>query len=226
MDTIKRTLEGEQEDNDDISINSDSESETTTVRGDDDSVGGDSIGGGRDDEDEDELFNEDDIDDDAEKYEGAVGDVNDDDDDDDENTYNDEPSDEFDEPVENYLQKIDETMKTNNITKYHPQLIQHNFDEIKLLCNVQRNAFGDIVDDLHRTTPIMTKYERSRILQERTVQINSGMKSFLTDQQPHVMDGFLIALEELEQKKIPFIIKRPLPNGTSEYWNVCDLKLH
>ena len=30
---------------------------------------------------------------------------------------------------------------------------------------------------------------------------------------------------ELEQNKIPFIIRRPLPNGSSEYWRVQDLTI-
>jgi hypothetical protein len=30
---------------------------------------------------------------------------------------------------------------------------------------------------------------------------------------------------ELEQKKSPFIIKRPFPNGGVEYWNVNDLEI-
>ena len=34
-----------------------------------------------------------------------------------------------------------------------------------------------------------------------------------------------IAEEELKQKKIPFIIRRPLPNGASEYWKVKDLEM-
>jgi DNA-directed RNA polymerase I, II, and III subunit RPABC2 len=32
-----------------------------------------------------------------------------------------------------------------------------------------------------------------------------------------------IARLELEQKKLPFIVKRPLPNGTYEYWRLADL---
>ena len=31
--------------------------------------------------------------------------------------------------------------------------------------------------------------------------------------------------EELKQKKIPFIIRRPLPNGKSEYWDINDLEI-
>ena len=34
-----------------------------------------------------------------------------------------------------------------------------------------------------------------------------------------------IALMGLQQKKIPFIIKRPLPNGSNEYWKVSDLSI-
>jgi hypothetical protein len=29
---------------------------------------------------------------------------------------------------------------------------------------------------------------------------------------------------EFEQNKIPFIIARPLPNGSTEYWHVSDLE--
>ena len=30
---------------------------------------------------------------------------------------------------------------------------------------------------------------------------------------------------EFEQKKIPFIVRRPLPNGGSEYWKLRDLEI-
>ena len=39
-----------------------------------------------------------------------------------------------------------------------------------------------------------------------------------------MIDGLTIAEEELKQK-IPFIIRRPLPNGASEYWKVKDLEM-
>jgi len=132
---------------------------------------------------------------------------------------------EDDEPIENYLHKINDNMKTNIIANYHPQLKPHNFEEIRVLLNIKRNKNGDINDDYHRTSPFMTKYERTRILAERTVQINMGMQTFLDNSYDNMMDGFLIAMEEMKQKKIPFIIKRPLPNGAFEYWNACDLEM-
>jgi hypothetical protein len=39
-----------------------------------------------------------------------------------------------------------------------------------------------------------------------------------------MIDGNLIAEMELAQKTIPFIIRRPLCNGGSEYWKVDDLE--
>ena len=32
------------------------------------------------------------------------------------------------------------------------------------------------------------------------------------------------AEKELQEKRLPFIIMRPLPNGKCEYWNVNDLE--
>ena len=43
--------------------------------------------------------------------------------------------------------------------------------------------------------------------------------------EPNVLDGYLIALKEFEEKRIPFIVKRPLPNGSCEYWKLQDLEI-
>jgi DNA-directed RNA polymerase I, II, and III subunit RPABC2 len=124
---------------------------------------------------------------------------------------------------ENYLQKFDETLKTNIIADYHPELKQHNNDEVDVLSNVVRDKNGLIIDPLHRTIPILTKYERARILGERAKQLNSGATPFV-EVEPSIIDGYLIALKEFNEKKIPFIIKRPLPNGGCEYWKLKDLE--
>lgn len=137
------------------------------------------------------------------------------------NTYNmnddsDEDSDEDD------LQKLNTTDKNDIITKFHPELYNHNYDEIQTMTKIVRNNNGMIVDPLHKTLPFITKYEKARILGERTKQLNAGAQPFV-DINDDVIDGYLIALKEFEEKKIPFIIKRPLPNGGCEYWKVSDL---
>ena len=80
------------------------------------------------------------------------------------------------------------------------------------------------MDPLHTTLPFVTKYERARILGERTKQLNAGAKA-LVEVEPEVIDGYLIALKEFEEKKIPFIVKRPMPNGGCEYWKLKDLDI-
>jgi DNA-directed RNA polymerase I, II, and III subunit RPABC2 len=125
---------------------------------------------------------------------------------------------------ENYLQKFDESIKKKIIADFHPELKQHNYDEIEVLSRVVRDSNGNIVDPLHKTLPFITKYEKTRILGERASQLNSGAKA-LVEVDNDIIDGYIIALKEFDEKKIPFIIKRPLPNGAVEYWKFEDLEV-
>ena len=59
---------------------------------------------------------------------------------------------------------------------------------------------------------------------ERAKQLNMGAKP-LVEIGPEVIDGYLIALKEFQEKKIPFVIKRPMPNGGCEYWKFKDLEV-
>jgi len=122
------------------------------------------------------------------------------------------------------LQKFNETDKDDIITNFHPELYSHNYDEIQTMAKVVRDNNGAIVDPLHKTLPFVTKYEKARILGERTKQLNAGAQSFV-EVDDNVIDGYLIALKEFEEKKVPFIIKRPLPNGGCEYWKLSDLEI-
>lgn len=135
-----------------------------------------------------------------------------------------EDDDDDDEDNENYLQRFDENLRKNIIADYHPEMQQHNYEEVDALSRVIKNENGVIIDPLHKTLPFLTKYEKARILGERAKQLNSGAKPFI-EIENNIIDGYLIALKELEQKKMPFIIKRPLPNGGSEYWRLKDLEI-
>ena len=136
------------------------------------------------------------------------------------NTYDMDDSDK--DSDEDDLQKFNNTDKNDIITKFHPELYNHNYDEIQTMSKIVRNNSGTIVDPLHKTLPFITKYEKARILGERAKQLNSGAQPFV-EVDDNVIDGYLIALKAFEEKKLPFIIKRPLPNGGCEYWKVSDL---
>jgi DNA-directed RNA polymerase I, II, and III subunit RPABC2 len=132
---------------------------------------------------------------------------------------------EDDEDGEQYLQKFDEFTKKTTIDQYHPELSQHNHDEIEALSEIVRDGDGNIIDPLHVTLPFLTKYERARILGERAKQLDAGATPLITINDQELIDSYLIAVLELEQKKIPFIVKRPLPNGGCEYWKLKDLEV-
>ena len=110
------------------------------------------------------------------------------------------------------------------ILNFHPESSIQNFEEIECLAKVIRNKNNLIIDDLHRTVPYLTKYERTRVLGQRAKQINSGAQP-LVKVPENIIDGAVIADMELAQKRIPFIIRRPMPNGGSEYWYVKDLEV-
>jgi DNA-directed RNA polymerase subunit K/omega len=125
--------------------------------------------------------------------------------------------------------KINQEFRKNYIAETHPEAKSHTDDEIHALAKVVRDKTGTIVDPLHRTIPVLTKYEKTRILGIRTKQLNNGAEPYITSKvnitSEKVIDGYPIALRELEEKKLPFIIRRPLPGGGMEYWYLQDLEI-
>ena len=122
-----------------------------------------------------------------------------------------------------YTSKFTKEVNTEYIQRHHPECLHINYDEMEILTNVVRDNNGVIIDDLHRTPPIMTKYEYTRILGQRAMQIENGSKPYI-EVADNVMDGYVIATQELYQKKIPIILRRPL-GKTFEYWKLKDLEI-
>lgn len=132
-------------------------------------------------------------------------------------------SDEEDEN-DNYLQKFSLDINQNYLMNYHPETVIHNYDEISVLTKIIKDRNGTIIDPLHRTASYLTKYEKARVLGQRAKQIECGAKPFIKVPE-NIIESYIIAELELKEKKIPFIIRRPLSNGTCEYWNLRDLDI-
>lgn len=128
------------------------------------------------------------------------------------------------EDKDDYFQKIKHHVERSKIFEDHPELRKINHEEMEALCQVIRDSKGRIIDPLHTTLPFLTKYEKADVLGKRAAQINEGAPLF-TEVEPSIIDGSIIALKEFEEKKIPFIIQRPLPNGAMEYWRLQDLEV-
>jgi DNA-directed RNA polymerase I, II, and III subunit RPABC2 len=169
---------------------------------------------------------DDDIEDVEEKMETHLSNVDDDGDDDDGDDGDDDGDDDDDDDGddEDFLQKFDHETKKKYIASHHPECLSFNHEETETLSRVVRDDNGRIVDPYHKTLPFLTKYEKTRILGIRTKQLNEGAKPYI-DVNPTIIDGYIIAQLELEHKRLPFIIRRPIPNGGSELWKLQDLEI-
>lgn len=73
------------------------------------------------------------------------------------------------------------------------------------------------------TFPFLTKYEEVLLLGYRTLQIIHGAPILINN--PQIQEPYEIAKAELNEKVIPFQIKRQLPNGSVEIWDISELQL-
>ena len=71
------------------------------------------------------------------------------------------------------------------------------------------------------TSKFMTKYERARILGSRALQISKNAPLMVDPGDES--DPYRLAEVELSEKKIPFIVRRYLPDGSYEDWKVSEL---
>jgi len=84
------------------------------------------------------------------------------------------------------------------------------------------------LNDTKISKPIITIYEFDKIIALRTQQIASGAPLFINDMTTDVksnMELRQIALKELTEGRLPFMVERKLPNNKKEYYRVRDLDL-
>jgi DNA-directed RNA polymerase I, II, and III subunit RPABC2 len=130
---------------------------------------------------------------------------------------------------ENYEEVVQEAEPSDNnpeLKKLYQQHPECNLDYIEQVIPKINLQFippgGEKADLNHRTYPFLTNFEKTKIIGLRANQISKGSVPFIAVPK-HLTDVRDIARLELEQKRLPFIVKRPLPNGTFEYWRLNDL---
>ena len=72
------------------------------------------------------------------------------------------------------------------------------------------------------TSRFLTKFERAKILGERAIQISNGAK-VMVEVDKGVWDPMIIAEKELREKKINYVVRRYLPDGRYEDWDLNEL---
>jgi DNA-directed RNA polymerase I, II, and III subunit RPABC2 len=108
---------------------------------------------------------------------------------------------------------------------------QVRFDSRILHPEVQSVTREEIMESFKNprlTLPYFTKYEFTALIGTRAQQIADGAKplvsldNILTSSPRFVWD---VAEREINEKKLPFIVHRRFPNGTSEYWSAAELNI-
>jgi DNA-directed RNA polymerase subunit K/omega len=125
---------------------------------------------------------------------------------------------------------VEDTQKRdlgNELLKFHPEARIDTIESVSMdliLTNVPptfTNADGQ-VDSKHRSSPFLTQYEKTKVLGFRTNQLSLGARPYIAVPE-HVTEIREIARLELEARRLPIIIKRPMPDGTFEMWRLSDL---
>lgn len=84
-----------------------------------------------------------------------------------------------------------------------------------------RRGIRKVPDEERITSRFMTKYERARILGSRALQISKNAPLMVDPGEES--DPYKLAEMELDKRKVPFIVRRYLPDGSYEDWKVSEL---
>lgn len=93
---------------------------------------------------------------------------------------------------------------------------------------VFRQEVVDARSQTNKTPRYFTKYEYTALVATRAQQIAEGAKPLVSLDGLKASDPMFVwnvAKREIEQQKLPFVVRRQLPNGTSEYWSAQELEM-
>jgi len=126
---------------------------------------------------------------------------------------------EYGEELEEELTEAetDERADLNKLIQQHPEIWIPVEEMVKKVLTPSGRK-----DKHHTTYPFLSNYEKTKLLSLRTSQIEKGAHPYVAVPEG-VSSSYEIAKLELKEKKLPYILKRPLPNGTYEYWRLADL---
>lgn len=109
---------------------------------------------------------------------------------------------------ENELEKIEEINAENIQVKTQFSNVSEFYNNIKKDRNISRY-------------PKLTKYEKTRVISIRAQQIAEGAPPLVDVE--NLRDPIEIALKELSERKLPFLIERRMPDGSSYVISVNEL---
>lgn len=78
---------------------------------------------------------------------------------------------------------------------------------------------------IKKTVPVMSSFEKSKIIFTRCHQLNNGYKTTIPEivKEKKLLSSFEIAIEEFDNGKLPpYTLKRVYPDGRYELWSHDD----
>ena len=115
---------------------------------------------------------------------------------------------------DDYNDEIEEIFDINTLEETELDIID---DNTEIINNIESTE----IINARQTTQYITKYEKAKIIGFRAQQLSKGAEPSI--QIGNEYNPYNIALMELEQNKLPLMIKRTLPNGNIEYWKTSEL---
>ena len=73
--------------------------------------------------------------------------------------------------------------------------------------------------------PVLTKYERAKIIGTRAEQLQRNAEAFVPLEEGVRFDPYEVAMQELLARRLPFVLVRHLPDGKTERLHLDDPEL-
>ena len=116
-----------------------------------------------------------------------------------------------------------EVTKDGNISEKDQAIIDKECEVILKRDIIERDPIHEPTEIINKKGPVstgpptLTRFEKARIMGARALQLSFGAPSFIKIPK-NATTSLDIAMEELNKRVIPIIIKRTLPNGN--YQNI------
>lgn len=91
-----------------------------------------------------------------------------------------------------------------------------------------RTEVADSIKEVRTTREYFTKYEYTALIATRAQQLADGAKPLVELAGIKASDPLFVwtvAKREIAQRKLPFLVRRQMPNGTSEFWSAQEMEV-
>jgi DNA-directed RNA polymerase I, II, and III subunit RPABC2 len=130
---------------------------------------------------------------------------------------------EFDE-IEDAEEEVEQNTLFSNpietLLKFHPECVL-DYEEDEQSSIPLRTTLSE-EDPYHKSMPFLSVFEKTKIIGMRTNQLAQGARPYIVVPE-HITSVLDIAKLELEQRRLPIIIKRHMPDGKYEKFRLSDM---